>query len=308
MERSEKGKSLLDFPASYTVVDVETTGYDPRFDALIEIAAIKMREGKEVARYETLVNPERPIGDFIEKLTGLTSEELDTAPVIADCLPDLVDFVQDDIIVAHNANFDINFLYDALVECGYTPLKNDFVDTLRISRIVRPELEHHRLQDLAEVYGIPQPVAHRSLADCQTTVAVLAALAQDADEKRVDFNTIKKSSSGNHASGSKVAGIVAASPNDAKPWNPLYKKQCVFTGKLEALTRKEAAQLVVNLGGFCGDNVTKKTNFLVMGSNEYNPQVVDGKSNKQKKAEALILKGADLQVLSEAVFLEMLED
>ena len=66
--------------------------------------------------------------------------------------------------------------------------------------------------------------------------------------------------------------------------------------------------MVVNLGGFCGDNVTKKTNFLVMGSNEYNPQVVDGKSNKQKKAEALILKGADLQVLSEAVFLEMLED
>ena len=73
-------------------------------------------------------------------------------------------------------------------------------------------------------------------------------------------------------------------------------------------TKKEPAQLVSNLGGICTDGVTKKTNFLIMGSNEYHPNVEDGKSSKQKKAETLILKGADLQILSEASFLEMLAE
>ena len=74
MERTEKGTSLMQIPASYTVIDTETTGYDPRYDQIIEMAAIKIRDGKEVARYETLVNPERPIDDFIADLTGITNE------------------------------------------------------------------------------------------------------------------------------------------------------------------------------------------------------------------------------------------
>lgn len=304
MERAEKGSSLLQIPVSYTMIDTETTGLDPQYDKIIEMAAIKIRDGKEVARYETLVNPEQPIDDFITDLTGITNEELSTAPVAGDCLPDFVDFIGDDIVVGHNVHFDINFIYDALLACGYAPIKNDFVDTLRLSRRVRPDLEHHRLCDMAAAYSVPQPVAHRSLADCQTAIGVLDALAADAAAREIDLQARKKHYG---ASASKVSDIVAHEGCE-RPDSPLYGKVCVFTGKLDTLTRKDAAQLVADLGGICADGVTKKTNFLIMGTNEYCPTIVGGKSTKQKKAESLILKGADLQILTENVFLDMLAE
>ena len=304
MERAEKGSSLLQIPVSYTMIDTETTGLDPQYDKIIEMAAIKIRDGKEVARFETLVNPEQPIDDFITDLTGITNEELSTAPVAADCLPDFVDFIGEDIVVGHNVHFDINFIYDALLACGYAPIKNDFVDTLRLSRRVRPDLEHHRLCDMAAAYSVPQPVAHRSLADCQTAIGVLDALAADAAAREIDLQARKKHYG---ASASKVSDIVAHEGCE-RPDSPLYGKVCVFTGKLDTLTRKDAAQLVADLGGICADGVTKKTNFLIMGTNEYCPTIVGGKSTKQKKAESLILKGADLQILTENVFLDMLAE
>ncbi|MBE6882311.1 MAG: exonuclease, partial [Ruminococcaceae bacterium] len=88
----------------------------------------------------------------------------------------------------------------------------------------------------------------------------------------------------------------------------VYGKCFVFTGILEKMLRKEAMQIVVNMGGFCGDTVTKKTNYLVLGNNDYCSTIKDGKSTKQKKAEALILKGEDIEVISENVFYEMIEE
>ena len=85
-------------------------------------------------------------------------------------------------------------------------------------------------------------------------------------------------------------------------------KVCVFTGTLERMQRKDAMQLVVNLGGSCGDSVTAKTNFLILGNNDYCTTIKDGKSTKQKKAEALILKGNDLQIISETTFYDMISE
>ena len=90
--------------------------------------------------------------------------------------------------------------------------------------------------------------------------------------------------------------------------HPLYRKRCVFTGALEKMTRSNAAQIVVNLGGICENNVTKKTNFLILGNNDYNPLVRDGKSKKQKKAEEYKLAGQDIEVIPEAVFYELIEE
>ena len=92
---------------------------------------------------------------------------------------------------------------------------------------------------------------------------------------------------------------------ETKKTHPLYGKVCVFTGKLELMSREQAAQLVVNLGGTCGNGVTKKTNYLILGNNDYCSTIKDGKSSKQKKAEQLILSGQDLQIIPEDVFYEL---
>jgi DNA polymerase-3 subunit epsilon len=98
-----------------------------------------------------------------------------------------------------------------------------------------------------------------------------------------------------------------AETDDFNPDCPLYGKYVVFTGALQRMTRREAMQATLDIGGLCSDSVTKKTNFLVLGNNDYCKSIKGGKSNKQKKAEALQLAGLDIHVISENTFYEMLE-
>ena len=103
----------------------------------------------------------------------------------------------------------------------------------------------------------------------------------------------------------KAAGITATVDHfDIN--NPLYGKRCVFTGTLQHMSRKDAMQAVVNIGGMCEDRITKKTNYLILGNNDYCKSIKDGKSNKQKQAEKYKLAGNDIEIISEDVFYEML--
>ena len=90
--------------------------------------------------------------------------------------------------------------------------------------------------------------------------------------------------------------------------SPIDGKVCVFTGALEKMLRKDAMQLIANLGGINGDSVTSKTNFLILGNNDYCASIKDGKSSKHKKAEQLILKGQDIQIIPETVFYDMVNE
>ena len=301
--RKRKGKSLLTFPTDYTVVDIETTGLDTKWNEIIELSALRVRSGNVCNRYTTFVKPENEISDFITSLTGITNEDVADAPTIAEALPGFLDFVGDDIIVGHNVHFDVNFIYDAATIHTGKPVTNDIVDTMRLARHILPQLKHRRLHDVADALGIVPAGAHRGLVDCETTHAALHGLRAVADLSGIDLTEITATVT----HGVRAADITAE-PGKERPDSPLYGKVCVFTGTLERMQRKEAMQLVVNLGGSCGDNVTAKTNFLILGNNDYCTTIKDGKSTKQKKAEALILKGNDLQILSENTFYDMISE
>ena len=148
--REQKGNSLIEFPNKYIAFDIETTGLDPMYDEIIEIGAIKIENGKEVEVFSTLVKPKYEIDEFISELTGITNEMVKESPSIDKVLPEFIDFIKDSIILGHNVNFDINFIYDNLIKCDMNPITNDFIDTLRLSRRLLPELKHHRLSDLAD--------------------------------------------------------------------------------------------------------------------------------------------------------------
>ncbi len=304
VERKSKGRSIVRIPGHYTVVDTETTGLDPQTDRLIEIAAIRVRAGKEVARFETLVKPGRKLSKAIVDLTGITDDELTNAPEPLDAQQQFMDFLKDDIIVAHNANFDVNFLYDSMQRCGMKPLENNFVDTMRLAKCIRPNLNNYKLATLAKAYRIAQPKAHRALADCETTMAVLQKMDEDARRQKIDFTQIQKKG---YSSRSRVAGIVAE-PGKERPENPFYGKHCVFTDELDSMTRWEAAQMIVNIGGLCTDRVTQKTNYLIAGKDEFYGDNSDCKTLNRQRAEELIGQGADLQILTEDAFLRMLAE
>lgn len=297
--RSVKGMSIVRIPKHYTVVDTETTGLDPEKDRLIEIAAIRVRGGREVGRFETLVKPGRKLSKKIVSITNITDEMLKDAPAPEECLPKFLEFLRDDVIVAHNANFDVDFIYESLQRCGLPPLENNFIDTLRIARYVEPDMDNYKLSTLAREYKIPQSTAHRALADCETTMAVLQHLDESAKEQEIDFKQIQKRASFSK----KRAADVVQNPGLEKPENSLYKKYCTFTGELDTMTRLEAMQAVVDIGGFCRDKVSKKTNYLIVGTNEYGE-----KSASEKKVEELVEGGLEIQTINESAFLKMLAE
>lgn len=308
-KREHKGKNKIFFPNNYCVIDVETTGLSPDWDDIIEIAALKFENCTLVDTFSYLVRPdsfsddEPYLDDFIVSLTGITDEMLSSAQPTASVLSKFKDFIGNYTLVGHNINFDVNFLYDNLECCNEYYLSNDFVDTMRISRKLLPELPHHRLCDLVEHYKIDCSTAHRALLDATMTAQCYSSLLSDIKEK---FRTIEEFEKLFHSQYKRVrASDITSSNENIDSSNPLFGKVCVFTGALEKMVRKDAMQLVANLGGINADNVTKKTNYLVLGNNDYCSSIKDGKSSKQKKAEKLKLSGQDIEIIPENVFYDI---
>lgn len=303
--RERKGKSSIIFPDDYVVVDIETTGLSPQYDEIIEIVAVKYKCGERVDTFSTLVRPEYEIDEYITELTGITNEMVATAPKITECIADFKEFIGNAIIIGYNVNFDINFLYDNLLVCCNEYLSNDFVDVMRIAKRVLPELDHHRQKDIAKYYGISIDGAHRAEADCLMCENCFNKLKQEILLSGITLDDFVHSYRMSNSHKGIRAKEITTEKTEFDEEHPLFGKVCVFTGTLERMQRKEAMQLVADFGGIPGDGVTKKTNYLILGNNDYCKTIKDGKSSKQKKAEKMILEGADLQIIPEIVFYDI---
>ncbi len=301
--REFKGENLLEFPTNYTVIDIETTGLDPEYDDIIEISALKVRENKVTDSFSTLVKIDYELDEFITELTGITDEMLKTGMNLTDALSKFVYFIDNDILIGHNVHFDINFLYDKCNDYLSHKLSNNFVDTLRLSRYALPELKHHRLIDLIDYYSINTSTFHRGLADCKSTYKVYLKIKSTILTKFGSIETLKRK----YTKSIRASDFVADS-NDIDTSNPFYQKECIFTGTLKKMSRREAMQLIANLGGINRNTVTKNTNYLVLGNNDYNKKLHGNKSNKIKTAEEYKLKGQEIEMISENIFYDMIED
>lgn len=301
--RPGRGESLLLFTGDYTAVDVETTGLDPSFCDIIEIAAVRYRAGVEVGKFESLVHIDDELDEFIEHLTGITDEMLAGAPAAADVLAAFLDFVGDDTLLGHRAAFDVNFVYDTCARLGLGPLRNDFIDTMRLSRRLFPALKNQKLKTVAGELGVDVSRAHRAADDARTAGVCYEAMKRRAVESGVDLAELFAP----HRHKLRAVDVTAAG-SDFDEDGPVYGNLFVFTGVLEKVQRRDAMQAVVDRGGKCGDSVTKKTNYLVLGNNDFCSTIKGGKSTKQKKAEEYKLAGLDIEIISENVFYDMIEE
>ena len=177
--RIYKGHSLVEDVGDYTVVDIETTSLESFHGEILEISAIKVRNKEEVNHFSELIKTNEELGYFTTNLTGITNEMmLKEGKELEDVLQNFKTFLGKDIIVGHNVNFDINFLYDNMEEHLDTYLSNDYVDTLRIARKVLPNLRHHKLDDLITYFHLTQRNEHRALNDCVLTNQVYIKLSE----------------------------------------------------------------------------------------------------------------------------------
>ena len=284
----------------YCVLDTETTGLSAYYDEIIEIGILRVRNNIIVDQYSQLIKPEYEIDSFITSLTGITNEMLVGMPSILDVKEDVLSFIGDDIILGHNTAFDIRFINEGL-QCT---LSNQYMDTMQFARKVYPELKHHRLSDLAEYLGLPNN-KHRSIPDCITTKELYDAVKATMEDKSLSIEDLWVSSK---YSGGKNIDISTITPTSVEIDEEgfFYGKHVVFTGKLERMIRKDAMQIVVNLGGVLDKSVTAETNFLILGNNDYNAILKGEKSSKHKKAEKLKLKGQDIEIIDENTFYDIL--
>jgi DNA polymerase III epsilon subunit family exonuclease len=159
--------------ADFVVVDVETTGAKTPPCRITEIGAYRVKEGRIVAEFQTLVNPEMEIPPFIVHLTGITNEMVRGAPLFAQIIGDWLEFVGDAVIVAHNSNFDTRFLNHEIsrVFPGLR-MANAHICTVKLSRRIFPELPNHRLHTIAEHFEIPLHQRHRAPCDALATAEI----------------------------------------------------------------------------------------------------------------------------------------
>ncbi len=300
-----KGNSLMTFPENYTVVDLEATGYSAQFDSIIEIGCIKFREGKEISRYESLIKPPSAIPYVVECITGIKNEMVSNFPTFSEIARELWEYLSGEIIVGHNINFDINFLYDNFKVALDMQFTNDYVDTLRLARLLLPEIKSqgHGLDRLCGYFGIEITERHRATADCLLTNELFHCLKNFAAENKIDLSKI---------SAPKYPRFnlkeIHGNENTFDASHIFFGKNCVFTGKLEEFSRTEAAQIVANIGGYCGNTVTKTTNFLIVGDMDYRQGLNGYETSKLRKAKQLIEQKQDLKIIPESAFYDLVAD
>ena len=155
----------------YCVLDIETTGLQFRTEKITEIGAMKIKNGQVVDEFKCFVNPERHISEEITRLTGITDSMVADAETIKQVLPKFLDFIGEDTLIAHNADFDVGFIRHN-AEMLNIELKNDYIDTLSLSRQLFPGFTRYKLGSIAENLGIKVENAHRALDDVKTLVQV----------------------------------------------------------------------------------------------------------------------------------------
>lgn len=178
--------------AVYIVFDVETTGLSATYDKIIELAAVKMQNGNIIDRFERFVNPHHALSATTIELTGITDDMVRNAPEIEQVIKDFYEFIGDGIIVAHNASFDMGFLYEGYRRTGIEHFNHPVIDTLELARFLHPEMKSHRLGTLTKKFNIELTQAHRAIFDCEATGYLLLHLLKEAEEHKIvyhdDFN------------------------------------------------------------------------------------------------------------------------
>lgn len=185
MKQRNKGKRLNRYLEDYVVFDLETTGISQERDAIIEISAVKVEKHEIVGEFSTLVNPGRHIPAGATAVNGITDEMVKDAPGIEAAVQNFLDFIGDFVLVGHNIHtFDTNFVYDAALQFLGREVRNDYIDTLYMARSCLPELEHHKLTDVAAHFGLQTQGAHRALFDCMMNQGCYEALGKLMEEKK----------------------------------------------------------------------------------------------------------------------------
>lgn len=305
----------------FVAIDLETA--NSFRGSACEIALVRVRAGQIVDTFQTLLH-QKDFDRFNSSLNGITAQTVSGSPEFTEIWPDVLDFIGADPIVAHSAAFDTGVIRDAI------GLKNigkplTYFCTVVLSRQVI-NLPSYRLPWVADALGIDFTETHRSLADAMAVANIVMALQGKTGAKSLPDlaklvnvspgslsatswrGSTHKGSEGRRLTESQRKEILESISESELYEDPDFAGlEIVFTGVLSSMTREEAQLKVMKAGGVPKNSVSKKTNMLVFGQQDARALLPGAEhSGKMRKSLDLILSGANLELVDEKTFLEML--
>lgn len=276
----------------YYVVDVETTGLNPRRDRIIEIAWLKVQNSVIVDSFTTLVNPECSIPADASRINRIYDADVVTAPKYAEIREKVKQELVGATVIGHNVTFDLNFIRYLL---GETDGRIIYVDTLSLARRIFPELSSYKLENLCKSLHLSQQSTHRALQDVASTKDLFDACVVGIQRKQEENKAKKK------------AAKEAVQEERRKKFgkSPLFDVSFVFTGDF-GLDCTVLEELAKSVGAITRNAVTTRTDYLVVGkiANLSQPE----REQKLGKADELITKGCKIRKISKAQYLDIIAD
>ena len=278
-----------------------------------------VKDGEVVGSKSWLIQPEDNEYDYFNiEIHGITPEMTKDAPSFEEVWPEILPYIQNNTVVAHNTAFDMYALKDALDAAGIQMPIFDYFCSLRISRKALPGLYSYSLSLLCEAIDIPFDTHHRAESDAigcakvflKSLESLQIESLQDLPEKlffrkgRFDgANHFPQRQKDSYKYKGSILKDIVADESKFDEDSYFFGKAVCFTGAFSFGVRKDLLQAIANIGGTPMNSVTKATNILVVGQQDYRVVGADGMSSKQKKAMELIQKGQDLEIMSESEFL-----
>ena len=183
-KRIVKDPEGQDFRGDFVVFDLETTGFSPKKNKIIEIGAVKVQAGAITERFSTFVNPQIPIPFDIEELTGIRDDMVIDAPLIGEILPEFMEFCKGCVMVAHNAEFDMSFIQknceDLHLACDFT-----VADTVAMARFLLPQLNRYKLDTVAKAVGVSLENHHRAVDDAACTAEIFVKFIEMFESRHI---------------------------------------------------------------------------------------------------------------------------
>lgn len=308
---------------NFVAIDLETATSDR--SSICQIGITEVVDGKPLKPKSWLVQPEGNIYDPMNIwIHGITPEDTKNSPSFPEVWKEVQPYLQNKIVVAHNTSFDMYALRDAFNKYGMEYPTFDYYCSLRIARCIVKGCYSYSLDVVANHLGLEFGVHHKADSDSLgCALILLKCLEMDnskLDEIEEKYNFHRGSFAPNifvaHLQNKKhnkyqwgynyksIINNLECHPELNDEGNYFYGKSVCFTGTTKYANRKEMLQMVKNIGGIPMDSVTKETDVLVVGQQDYRVVGADGMSSKQKKALNMLEKGLTIEILSESEFLE----
>lgn len=302
----------------FVAIDFETANADR--SSACAIGMVIVEDGRIFDKRYHLIKPSDPYFDpFNVSIHGITEEDVEGEPEFDELWPSIKDYFGNRIVIAHNASFDMSVLRHVLDEYGIPYPGLPYSCTRVISKKMWPMLAGHSLDVVADHLAIDF-VHHDAMEDALACARIAIHACEKTGANSIDeLARLLEFPTGRLFPG----GYIPARLNFPKsyeikpkefvpcadrqdPTHIFFGETVVFTGALQSMSRKEAMQKAVDVGGICANNVSRSTSFLVLGQQDYRKLRDGKKSNKMKKAEQLACEGYKIEFISEKDFLEML--